>query len=413
MRGAIGVVLAGLGAFLILVAILLPTWVTGQVVKFPLNEYETATLTARNASYFSPGSLSEKTGVSMEATYTIKGDASKGTSSTAVWNEYSYVYDLTNHQAVQEMTRTFAFDRRTGQLVNCCGASLNGVATVQTGLVGYVFPIGTQKQTYQVYDTTLKRPMPFAYSGTTTVDGVQVYEFVENVTPVQIATQSVPGSLVGSSAALVSAPEFDQLHLIYYVDPDTGALLDVNEDQTLTLHNPDTGAVALVLFDADLIATPASVHQIVGLDSSGRNELALLETVLPLALGIAGGVALLAGIFLGRKPRDAQAVSVAPDTTESVVPETAESVAPDTAESVVPETTESMAPDTAESVAPETAESTAPDTAEEAHARPAPADQSGELAAVVPGLDDGTQESAAEAPEGEGHQNPGSGAPGR
>jgi len=405
MRGAIGVVLAGLGAFLILVAILLPTWVTGQVVKFPLNEYETATLAASNASYFSPGSLSEKTGVSMEATYTIKGDASKGTSSTAVWNEYSYVYDLTNHQAVQEMTRTFAFDRRTGQLVNCCGASLNGVATVQTGLVGYVFPIGTQKQTYQVYDTTLKRPMPFAYSGTTTVDGVQVYEFVENVTPVQIATQSVPGSLVGSSAALVSAPEFDQLHLIYYVDPDTGALLDVNEDQTLTLHNPDTGAVALVLFDADLIATPASVHQIVGLDSSGRNELALLETVLPLALGIAGGVALLAGIFLGRKPRDAQAVSVAPDTTESVVPETAESVAPDTAESVVPETTESMAPDTAESVAP--------DTAEETHARPAPADQSGELAAVVPGLDDGTQESAAEAPEGEGHQNPGSGAPGR
>ncbi len=381
MRGAIGVILAGLGACLILVAILLPTWVTGQVVKFPLNEYETATLAASNASYFSPGSLSEKTGVSMEATYTIKGDASKGSSSTAVWDEYSYVYDLTNHQAVQEMTRTFAFDRRTGQLVNCCGASLNGVATVQTGLVGYVFPIGTQKQTYQVYDTTLKRPMPFTYSGTTTVGGVQVYEFVENVTPVQIATQSVPGSFVGSSAAVVSAPEFDQLHLIYYVDPDTGALLDVNEDQTLTLHNPDTGAVALVLFDADLIATPASVHQIVGLDSSGRNELTLLETTLPLTLGIVGGVALLAGIFLGRKPRGEQAASVAPDTTGSVAPETAESVAPE--------------------------------TAEEAGAGSAPADQSGELAAVVPGLDDGTQESAAEAPEGEGPQSPGSGRPGR
>jgi hypothetical protein len=175
MRGVIGVVLAGLGAFLILVAILLPTWVSGQVVKFPLNEYETATLAASNASYFSPSSLSEKTGVTMEATYTIKGDAGKGNSSTAVWNEYSYVYDLTGHQAVQEMTRTFAFDRRTGQLVNCCGASLNGDASVrQTGLVGYVFPIGTQKQTYQVYDTTLKRPMPFTYSGTTTVDGVRV-----------------------------------------------------------------------------------------------------------------------------------------------------------------------------------------------------------------------------------------------
>ena len=152
MRGVIGLILAGLGAFLILVAILMPTWVSGQVIKFPLNEYETATLAASNASYFSPASLGEKTGVSMEATYTIKGDASKGNSSTAVWNEYSYVYDLTNHQPVQEMSRTFAFDRHTGQLVNCCGASLNGDTSVrQTGLVGYVFPIGTQKQTYQVY----------------------------------------------------------------------------------------------------------------------------------------------------------------------------------------------------------------------------------------------------------------------
>jgi len=95
---------------------------------------------------------------------------------------------------------------------------------------------------------------------------------VEDVAPVQIATLAVPGSFVGMTAATVQAPEFDQLHLIYSVDPDTGALLDVNEHQTLTLRSPATGAQALVLFDADLIATPASVHQIVGLDSSGRKQ---------------------------------------------------------------------------------------------------------------------------------------------
>jgi hypothetical protein len=358
MRGVIGLVLTGLGAFLILVAILLPTWLSGQVVKFPLNEYETATLAASNASYFSPASLSEKTGVSMEATYTIKGDASKGNSSTAVWDEYSYVYDLTNHQPVQEMSRTFAFDRRTGQLVNCCGASLNGDTSVrQSGLVGYVFPIGTQKQTYQVYDTTLKRPMPFAYSGTTTVEGIQAYEFVENVPPVQIATLPVPGSFVGMTAATVQAPEFDQLHLIYYVDPETGALLDVNEHQTLTLRSPATGAQALVLFDADLIATPASLHQIAALDSSGRSKLNLLETILPLVFGIVGGVALIAGILLGRKPRD--------DMAELVdVPASA--------------TTESG----------------------QGH-------HSAEFAGIAPGLDDESQELAAEAPEGEGPDAPG------
>jgi hypothetical protein len=362
MRGVIGVIIAGLGAFLILVAILLPTWVTGQVVKFPLNEYETATLEASNASYFSVSSLSEKTGVTIEATYTIKGDASKGNSSTAVWNEYDYVYDLTNHKAIEQSTRTFAFDRRTAQLVNCCGASLNGDTSVrQTGVVGDVFPMGTQKQTYQVFDTTLKRPMPFVYSGTTTVDGVQTYEFVENYAPVQVATVPVPGSFIGEKAALVSAPEFDQLHLIYYVDPETGALLDVNEHQTTTLHNPATGATALVLFDADLIETPASLQQIVGLDNSGRNELDLLETILPLALGISGGVALLAGIFLGRKAREEQ------DKLASVASETA------------------GAP-----------------TAEAAQGH-----RSAELAGVVPSLDDATQELAAETSEGESPDGPG------
>lgn len=314
MRSVIGLVLAGLGAFLILVAILLPTWVVGQILKFPLNEYETATLDASNASYFNVPSLSEKTGVTMEATYTIKGAVGAGNSSTAVWNEYSYVYDLTNHEKVQEMTRTFAFDRRTGQLVNCCDESVNGKAIRQSGLVGYVFPIGTQKQTYQVFDTTLNKTMPFVYSGTTSVHGIPAYEFVENVPPTRTASVTVPGSFVGMTAPSVTLGEFDQEHLIYYVDPETGALIDVNEQQSTTLRASATAAPALVFFDADLIATPATVDEIVGLDSSGRNEITLLETILPLVLGIVGGVALIAGIFLGRKPRDgmAELVEAAP-----------------------------------------------------------------------------------------------------
>jgi hypothetical protein len=321
MRNIIGLILAGLGAFLILVAVLLPTWVVGQVVKFPLNEYETATLQASNASYFSEAALTERTGVTMEATYTIKGNAGLGSSSTAVWNEYSYVYDLTNHQVVQQMTRTFAFDRKTGQLVNCCGASVNGDKAVrQTGLVGYVFPMGTQKQTYQVFDTTLKKTMPFVYSGTANVHGIQAYEFVENVPPTQTASVTLPGSFVKSTAASVTLGEYDAEHLIYYVDPETGALVDVNEQQSTTLRTSATAAPALVAFDADLIATPASVTQIVALDTNGRNELSLLQTVLPLVFGIVGALALIAGVFLSRR-RNADAAAVElDDVSREVVP---------------------------------------------------------------------------------------------
>lgn len=302
MRRNIGLVLAGLGAFLIVLAVVLPTWIVGQVVKFPLNEYQSATLAASNASYFSATSLTEKTGVNLQATYTIKGDGAAGTSSTAVWNEYSYVYDRTNHYAVQQMTRRFAFDRKTGQLTMCCGANVNGDSSVQQrGLVGYVFPFGTKKQTYQVFDTTLNKPVPFPYAGTADVRGITTYKFTEDVAPTQVATQTVPGSLVGMSAASVTLPEFYEIHLTYYVDPVTGALVNVQEHQTMSLRNPSTGAQALLLFDADLKVTPSSLTTIVKLDTDGRSKLTQLTVILPLALGIAGVTALVSGLILGRR----------------------------------------------------------------------------------------------------------------
>src|SRR5271165_407572 len=233
----VGLVLAGLGTCLIVFAVLMPTWVSSKVLKFPLNEYATATLAGSNASYFSPAKLTEVTGVNMEATYTIKGNAAAGSSSTAVWNQFIYVYDLTNKQPVQTMTRTMAFDRRTAQLIDCCGANVNGDSSIeQTGIVGYVFPIGTQQQTYDVFDTNLNKPMPFDYSGTDTVHGIQAYRFVQVVSPTQNGTQVVPGSVVGQSQASVVLPQYYEMRLTYWIDPDTGALLNATEHETLTLR---------------------------------------------------------------------------------------------------------------------------------------------------------------------------------
>jgi hypothetical protein len=171
----------------------------------------------------------------------------------------------------------------------------------QRGLVGYVFPFGTKKQTYQVFDTTLNKPVPFPYAGPADVRGITTYKFTEDVAPVQVATQTVPGSLVGMSAASVTLPEFYEIHLTYYVDPVTGALVNVQEHQTMSLRNPSTGAQALLLFDADLKVTPSSLTTIVKLDTDGRSKLNLLKVVLPLALGIAGVIALVTGLILSRR----------------------------------------------------------------------------------------------------------------
>jgi hypothetical protein len=307
MRRA-GLILAGLGAFLIVFAVLVASWVTGQVTKFPLNEYATVTLTDPNATYFSAAKLTPMTGVNMEATYTIKGNAAAGSSSTAVWNQFVYVYDQTNKLPVQTITRTFAFDRRTAQLVNCCGANVNGDSSVeQSGYVGYVLPIGTKKQTYDVFDTNLSKPVPFTYAGIGDVDGTQAYKFTENVAPTQNGTQTVPGSLVNQAAASVTLPQYYQTQTTYWIDPVTGALLNVTQNEKLTLRNTD-GSQALVLFDANLAATQASIDGLVALDNDQLTKASAVGTLLPLATGIVGLLLLIIGIAMFRRPeRDTEA----------------------------------------------------------------------------------------------------------
>jgi len=313
MRRTVGLVLIGLGTALIVFAVLMTTYVSSRVVKFPLNQYVTATLVDNHASYFSPTKLTELSPVTMQATYTLKGNAAAGSDSTAVWNQFIYVYDQTNKAPVQTMTRTMAFDRRTAQLVNCCGSNVNGDSSVhQSGVVGYVFPIGTQKQTYQVFDANLLKPVPFTYGGTDTVNGIQTYRFVGNVAPTQNGHQTLPGSLVGMSQSSVTLPQFYQNKVVYWIDPDTGVLLNATQDEKVFLENP-AGQQALVLFNANLAMTPASVNGLVAIDNDQRNKKFMVETLLPLVTGILGVILLVVGILLARRwRRDVGSARTAP-----------------------------------------------------------------------------------------------------
>lgn len=369
MRRVIGLVLAGLGAFFIVIAIVLPTWITSQVLKFPINEFETATLTTTNATYFSAKTLTEVSGVNASASYTIKGVPNLGNSSTAVWQEYAVVNDTTNHFQIEQMKRQFAFDRRTAQLVPCCGESVNGNSSIrQTGVLGYVFPIGTQKQTYQVFDTTTNTTEPFKYSGTDTTDGIQTYKFIEDVAPVKI----------GFSPLSQTDPEYYTIHLVYWVDPVTGALLNVDEHQNLYLINAITGVKTHTLFDADLVATPATVTAIVALDNNGRSKITLLETWLPLAMGIVGALLVAGGFLLYRKPREDVESGLAMATYPS--PDAAAHSATGAAYHPSP-------------TAAEAENETAPIKPSPRHAAPADPSPSEVTAPLVPGLD-GDRESA-------------------
>lgn len=307
MRRIIGISLAGLGAFLIVAGLLLAGYVSGQVVKYPLNEYLKTQLRGTGVSYFSAPLAREVSGATLLTTSTVKGDAAAGNSSTAVWNEFTYLYDTGNKVPFEYTTRRFAFDRRSAQLVNCCGANVNGNASIrQSGLVGFLWPFGTQQQTYQIFDPVLNKPQPARFAGTSTIDGISVNRYVEQVPPTRAGSETLPASLVGmKGTGMVTLPEYYTGTNTFWVDPVTGAQLNTTQVQKITLED-STGAQRLVLLDGRLDFTPQSIQTVVNLDNSARSKVQLLEVILPLVAGVVGLIALVTGIVLVLRRRDDQ-----------------------------------------------------------------------------------------------------------
>jgi len=300
MRRVFGVTLTGLGAFLLVLAAMCRFYLPGQVVKFPLNEYTVSTLTGTNVSYFSQQTGAEVNGATVRAISTVEGDVAAGNSSTAVWNDITGVFDVTHSPQlpISYTTQRFAFDRRTGVLVNCCGAAVGTVRPHFAGQ-GYVWPIGTQPQTYKVFNTTLMKPEPFNYIGTSTVDGLSVDVFVQPINNQKVGSIKLPGSLVGiADQATVTLPEYLTATNTYYVDPNVGSPVKVVEAQNEILENPATGGTALVLFNGTLTSTPQTIAAAVSTSNHYDGEISALEDIGPLVGALVGLVLLALGITL-------------------------------------------------------------------------------------------------------------------
>jgi hypothetical protein len=298
MRRVAGLVVTGLGSFLVAFALLLRFWVPGQIIKFPLNEYAVTTLTGNNFTYFSASNLKEYTGVKATATKTVEGDVKSGSSSVAVWGSFTALEDTTDHTAIQYANQRSAFDRRSGELVNCCAAAIGSNTRASQSGQGFVLPFGTQHKTYQIFDVTLMRPVPLLFAGTGTIDGMAADKFVEHVVNRRFGQQTLPGPLVGQKQqATVTLPEYLTATNTYWVDPVTGAVIDATQDQTVALENSG-GVSQLVLLGGKLTQTPASVRAAVASADKSHKKIAWIEDIGPLIGILLGIVLLILGIGL-------------------------------------------------------------------------------------------------------------------
>ena len=141
--------------------------------------------------------------------------------------------------------------------------------------LSYKFPFGTEKKTYQFFDTTAKKAYPMTYKGSRQIQGLTVYRFEQPVGPVQIGESEVPGNLVGSTAApSVTAPRFyDNLRTVW-VEPVSGVIVKGQEKQHQVFRDA-AGADAVTLIDVTLTFNEKTQKQQADLAKDARSKKAL------------------------------------------------------------------------------------------------------------------------------------------
>ena len=299
-------VLAGLGAFLMVFGLLLRLYAAPRLIAAPAGFYMVVTLTDPHASYFDERALTTRRDVTLTYNDTIRGDADASTGTIAVWDQFTVLADRKRNVQLIATFQRSAFNRRTGELTNCCGASVNDDTQARQDGIGVVFwPIGTRQATYQVYDTNTERAWPASYSGSANVQGLLTYRFTQRI-PVTVVQQlpGVPTSLLGlrGPSRNVVANRTFQATNTFWVDPRTGVPVNV-EERILSVLHASGGRGHLMVANADLTMTPASQRALAAVARQNAAAITTVRQEAPLGGLLLGLLLLLAGTVPLRQAR--------------------------------------------------------------------------------------------------------------
>jgi len=296
MRRVVGAVVLALGSFLVVAAILLPTYVASNLVKTPLDQYTVSVATSDNATVFDVSTLTVQQNVPVEATRTVRADPEKSTDDVVVLDEFLVLEDARNNKQITYSSDRVGLDRRTAEAQKGFDAAVDDEPTDHEGLI-YKWPFGAEKKSYDYFDVTTKKTYEAKYVSSEDVNGLEAYKYEMDIPATKIGDLEVPGELVGSAEPAVTADRFYTNKRTVWVEPKTGIILKGQENQSQTLRDA-AGADKVTLFAATLTFDEQTVNEAVSLAKDSISQIKLVKTVAPLIVGVLGVILIVVGLFL-------------------------------------------------------------------------------------------------------------------
>ncbi|MFC5815283.1 DUF3068 domain-containing protein [Nonomuraea harbinensis] len=294
-------VLIGLGAFFIALAPLLKFWAADQLISAPANQFGISTLEAKGAQYFSRQDL-KVLNADLEIIVTTRGDVKDATGDRVVWDEATVVNDVTNNRrSVDISDRRSAFNKYTGEAVNCCGVNIAKAPVTLEGQI-YKWPFDVEKKTYKVFNSTAKQAFDATFVREEKVNGLDTYVFEQLVPATKTSTQTIPANIVGITDVTgdVQIDRWYDGKTTYWIEPVTGSPVKQEVQRHEVLKTQD-GVERAAAFVATAQMTEETVNGLVSNAQDGRSQINLLRNTIPLVLLVVGVALILAGVVLGRR----------------------------------------------------------------------------------------------------------------
>ncbi len=333
--------LLGLGAALLIAALLLSTYTHGKIAKIPL-DMDADLMSEGTGTALDPASLSsperfvidENVPVALQQQLSVEAPANADVVTLQVGSSLRRTDQQQDEGLLLAMVDTVTLNRISAMAVssdtNPGGAVQKprtiedeapptNVALPHEGL-SYRFPFDTEKKTYPYFDPIAQQAFDANYDGEEDVNGLTTYRFTQNigydadgklVEPLKYSSlyDNDEDSQVTARASLWGVEAEDPYEPItmtryyaaqrtFWVDPVTGTIVQAKE-HGFHYYSRDELKPEVTFADYTVTSTEETVESQVAAARDEADHLALWSRILPITFAALGLVTLVGGVLLG------------------------------------------------------------------------------------------------------------------
>jgi Porin PorA len=347
----------GLGAALLIAALLLSTYTHGKIAKVPLN-LDATLISDGTGAAFDPASLNGEKFVKdrdvplvLQEQITVESPSNADVVTLQVGSTLRRTDKQQDNGLLLALVDTVTVNRQTAEAVssesNPGGAVQKprgidddqpptNIALPHEGLT-YRFPFDTEKKTYPVFDPIAQKPFDANYDGEEDVNGMTAYKFRQNVgydadgklvEPVRYASlydddadaevtaRAALWGVPGDPEAPITMSRYYAAERTFWVDPVSGTIVK-REEHGYHYYARDPLKPEVTFADYTVMYNEETVESQVASAGDERDRVALWGRILPITFTAMGLVLLVGGALLGSFTLRAESALIDPGLDEA------------------------------------------------------------------------------------------------